>query len=110
MTFRLVPAGATITRTYLAVPEYASIGREFENTDDGWDAAVEYAQAKLARIIEANTKSLGQFGNAEDIERGADVQVSIDVRWKIDYPNGGGIDLAVERIKHVANLRKAVRR
>lgn len=109
MSFRLVPAGATITRVYLAVPEHHGIGAEFDNTDDGWDTAVDYVQTKRRDLIEKLTESLGEFGTPEYVASTADVQCRIDVRWKIDYPGGGGVDMVVERIENVSRLRKATR-
>lgn len=103
---RLVPAGATITRTYLAIPGPGPvIGREFPNTDEGWDAAVTAAQAKKADLVARNAESLGKFGTPEEIEEGANIQVRIDLRWKIDYPDGDGVDTIIESYDDVDRLR-----
>lgn len=107
---RLVPEGSTITRTYLAIPNHGGIGEEFPNTDEGWSEAVAAAQAKKAALVAQITESLGRFGTPENIEQTADVQVRIDLRWKINYPAGGGVDTIVESFKNVDRLRGTVGR
>lgn len=105
MTLRLVPEGATIERTYLAIPGHYGIGREFANTDEGWDAAVLAARAKKADLVSSLTASLGTYSTPEEVERTADVQVRIDLRWSIRYPQGGGLDTTVESFKSIDRLR-----
>lgn len=109
---RSVPEGAKVVRTYLQIPGYYGNGeREFPNTDEGWDAAVLAAQAKKAAIVAQNTEALGQFGTPEAIEAGANVQVRIDLRWKMkwDARDAGtptsGIDTVIESYKDVDRLR-----
>lgn len=100
MTFRLVPEGATITRTYLAVPGTYTSGEEFPNTTEGWDAAVRCAREKHAGIV----ASVVAGGLGEEYARAcADAQAVVDLRWTIKYPDGSvpmsGLDTVVERLK-----------
>lgn len=102
---RNIPEGATIVRTYLAIPGLCGIGDEFPNTPEGWADAVEAAQAKKAALVESITESLGSFGTPDGVEQTANVQVRIDLRWKMAYPQGGGIDTVIESYKDVDRLR-----
>lgn len=112
MTMRLIPEGAVIERTYLQIPGHYGGGPEFPNTVDGWDEAVRFAQQKKADLVASLTESLGRFSTPEQIEKTANVQVRIDLRWKIKYPasayaGGGasGMDTTVESYKDVDRLR-----
>lgn len=105
MSYRLIPEGATIIRAYLAIPGNYGIGDEFPNTDDGWADAVTAAQAKKSELIDRLTESMGRYTSAREIEQTADVQVRIDLRWKLDYPAGGGIDTVIESYRNVDQLR-----
>lgn len=95
MSFARVPVGSTITRTYFALPEYVTTGDTFPNTREGWDAAVTEARALWAAIVEQIVESRL---SREYAEQCADTQVVITLRWKIDYPGGGGMDTEVERL------------
>lgn len=100
----LIPAGSTIERVYWAVPGLYGQGHEFDN----WDDAVRAAQAKRTALVESLTASLGRYATQEEIERTADVQTVIDLRWVIKYPSGHRVsstDTVVERTGDVMKLR-----
>jgi hypothetical protein len=101
MSFRLVQPGSQITRVYYSVPEHYGIGPEF----DTWDDAVRHAQAKRAELVASLTESLGEFSTPEQTAHTADVQVRVDLRWDIKYPDGGGTDMVVESYTDVTKLR-----
>lgn len=104
MSLRLIPAGAVIEETYLAIPGHYGIGDKFPNTDEGWDAAVTAVQAKKAALIESITESLHPFGTPGEVEQTADVQCRLDLRWRISYA-GGATDTVMESYKQVDRLR-----
>lgn len=107
MSMRLVPEGSVIERTYLAVPGHSSIGTEFDNTEEGWDEAVTFAQKKKSDLVSKLTELQGAWSTPEQIEETANVQVRVDLRWKISDPvRGGGLDTIVESYRDVDRLRK----
>jgi hypothetical protein len=101
MTLALVPVGATITRRYYTVPQHHTTGDEF----DTWDDAVRAAQQRRQDLVASLTGTLGGWSAPEDIERTADVQVVVALRWTLRYPDGGGLDTEVQRHGNVMQLR-----
>lgn len=104
MSLRMIPEGAVIEETYLAVPgHYGFPLARFPNTADGWDEAVTYAQQKKADLVASLTESLGKFATPEQVEEAANVQVRIDLRWKV-RDDKGYTDTVVESYKDVDRL------
>lgn len=100
----LIPAGSTIERVYYRVPGHYGYGDDFDN----WDDAVRDAQAKRTALVESLTATMGRYASQEEIERTADVQTVVDLRWVIKYPSGHRVsstDTVVERTGDVMKLR-----
>ena len=105
--FKGIPAGSTITKVYLQVPGlYGSGMAEFPDTREGWDAAVLAGRERMQKIVDEIISSYPPNwpGIKDYALKAAVAQVVIDLRWGIDYPDGGGTDMVAERFK-VADLR-----
>lgn len=90
--FSLIPVGATLTRSYYAVPTHYGPGTEHASFTDALEAAV-------ARYDET--------GRTLDTR----VEVTVDLRWLMTYPAGGTIsstDLVVERITKPVEQARAL--
>jgi hypothetical protein len=92
MSLTTIPAGATITRVYFAVPEHSTIGDEF----DDLAAATQHARARRDDLVQRLTSSLEGYASPEQIEATASTQVRIDLRWVIAEPDGTTEDVVVE--------------
>lgn len=77
-----IPQGATVTRTYWTVPQHGTIGDDFSTQGAAIRAAIERREAYLA------TLQPGHFVPST---------IYVDLRWGMQYPDGGGVDLTMQR-------------
>ncbi len=102
MSLRALDVGDTIARRYYTVPEgYFSSSAVF----DDWDDVLRHAQARRDLLLAALTESLGGWAGPEALAKMVDVQVVIELRWWVDRPDGGGVDVVVETYRQVNQLR-----
>ncbi len=103
-TITAIPAGATITRTYWAIPTFCTSGEEFDDRDT---AVLEVQRQHATRITDLR-ENLGSHSTDEEIHAAANRSVVLDLRWTIQYPSANGIitdDLVAQRFSDVAALR-----
>ncbi len=101
MSLRALDVGDTIARRYYTVPEGYFSSAVF----DDWDDVLRHAQARRALLLAALTESLGGWAGPEALAEMADVQVVIELRWWVDRPDGGGMDVVVETYRQVDQLK-----
>lgn len=104
MSLRLIPEGATVTRTYLRIPGHYGIGPEFPNTAEGWAAAVKAARADKAARVAVLTERQGDWSTPSEIDEIASRLVRVDLRWTIRHPEGGSTDTVMESYTDVDSL------
>lgn len=81
-----VKPGTTIERIYFAVPAYGWIGQTFDNYIDALDHAIT-EQAEAVEQSKAHTGGTNYVGE----------RVTVDTRWVMKAPNGGGADTVMAR-------------
>ncbi|SDH40423.1 hypothetical protein [Microbacterium sp. 77mftsu3.1] len=84
-----IPAGATITRTRWAVPGHYGTRTEFDWEDEALAHAISEREAAQAKHVEFYPDEASRIPLPESI--------TIDLRWNIDYPSGGGLDTVASR-------------
>lgn len=77
-----IPQGATVARIYWTVPQHGTRGDEFPTQGAAIRAAVEQRETYLATL---------QPGNF------VPETIYVDLRWDMQYPDGGGVDLTMQR-------------
>lgn len=95
-----IPVGATLTATYWAVPGHYGPGTTHASRGDALAAAIDIRQAQVDAPA-ANPANRG-YPHPERID--------VDLRWKMAYPDGGGIDMVAERFTYdsLAEARRAL--
>ncbi|MBN9214163.1 MAG: hypothetical protein J0J04_04985 [Microbacterium sp.] len=86
-TAKVIPVGATLVDAYWAVPTPYGEGPRFDTEDLAITAAVQ----KMREAIEQHK-----------VARGASYvplpeRITVDLRWRLTYPAGGGVDTVVAR-------------
>lgn len=77
-----IPQGATVTRKYWTIAEHYTIGDAFPTQGAAIRAAIEAREAYLATL---------QPGHL------VPSTIYVDLRWDMQYPDGGGVDLTMQR-------------
>ena len=87
VTAKLVPVGATLIDSYWTVPNAYSEGPRFETEELAIAGGIE----KIRAAIEQHQAARGA-ASVPIPER-----FSVDLRWKLTYPAGGGLDAVAAR-------------
>ncbi len=102
MNLSHVPAGATVTRIYYAIPSHCGIGDEYPTFRAAAEAA--YAKGQAIRDRIENDPASKPYYSEESLESLAKTASVVDLRWTLSWPvdprvgGASGLDTTVERM------------
>lgn len=85
----LIPEGATIRRRYWAVPDTYTVGPEFATERE----AIEHGLIARREAINSDAAARGITVEQSLVPE----RFSVDLRWDMTYPAGGGMDVIARR-------------
>lgn len=88
----LIPAGATLTRTYWNTPTLASPGATFDTQEEALVHGISEMQARLGKHASWYPDEQTRVALPEC--------VTVDLRWVFQLPAGGTTDITAQRYTH----------
>ena len=95
-----IPTGTTLMRAYWAVPGYGSIGAQFADQAAALRTAIDATQAAVGKHNNHYAPDTGTAPTPKNSVIPLPQRITLDLRWILGYPEGGGTDIVMSRIEY----------